>query len=404
MVRKVVGVPSGLKTADSVYLCGLERCCIPVTDLSGGMQCDLCGRWFHEACTGLPADQYALLASNERFLYSCEDCFKLKAERFVTTKDCFDSLVSRLTNMERVFSLLLTTLDGKVEGLLDRLTPSVVHAQVKLADSNTQTDSVDLTPYPATDCELVGAEQLERTLPAKRKPSKKKKTVNLQNAVVSECTVDQVSTSLAEPSVLSPSVSPPKDSSYAASASKQPATQSHDSMTVARGVGTPRRSDSYTDSSVIFRNVTESTAALPKERMLADLQWFKICISKLLPPGFPGVTVRKLIRLGSVPVDASGVKPRLLRVVLSTPDERNTLLRFAFKLKGSGVSMQPDLPLTDRLKLKAAIKDLKARREAGETGLRLVGFRVVSRRSTSALSEPVLVAPDPRLTIPICLK
>ncbi|CAH8641160.1 unnamed protein product, partial [Dicrocoelium dendriticum] len=49
-------------------------------------------------------------------------------------------------------------------------------------------------------------------------------------------------------------------------------------------------------------------------------------------------------------------------------------MRFAFKLKGSGVSIQPDLPLADGVKLKAAIQDLKSSHTAGESGLRLVGF------------------------------
>ncbi|CAH8624858.1 unnamed protein product [Dicrocoelium dendriticum] len=164
-----------------------------------------------------------------------------------------------------------------------------------------------------------------------------------------------------------------------------------------RSVNAPRRGDWYTDCSAIFRTATESSAVLPNDRMLDNLQCFRICATKILPPCFPGVTVRKLTRLGNLPADKS--HPRLLRVVLSTPEERQALLRFAFKLKGTGVIVYLDLPLADRLQLREAAKDLEARRETEQKGLLLVGFQVVSRRSTSALPEPVLVAHDPGLTM-----
>ncbi|CAH8446503.1 unnamed protein product [Dicrocoelium dendriticum] len=57
-------------------------------------------------------------------------------------------------------------------------------------------------------------------------------------------------------------------------------------------------------------------------------------------------------------------------------------MRFAFKIKGSNVSVQPDLPLADRLKLTEAIKSLKSRRAAGDQGLRLVDFQMASNRAT----------------------
>ncbi|CAH8484887.1 unnamed protein product [Dicrocoelium dendriticum] len=167
-----------------------------------------------------------------------------------------------------------------------------------------------------------------------------------------------------------------------------------------RGVNTPRRGDTFTDSGVIFRYVAESAAALPKERMLDDLQWFKLCVNKVFPSGFSGFTIRKLTRLWNISVDMPNPQLRLLRVVLSNPEEPKALMRFAFKLRGSNVSVQPDLPLADRLKLKEASKSLKCRRAAGKQGLRLVGFQVVSRKSNSALPEPLLLAYDSGLVVP----
>lgn len=414
MVKKIINESPGVQQNDTSSICGIVSCSKPVTELSGGMQCDVCNSWFHEACTGLTPDQYAL-ASSESLLYSCNDCCKLRTQRYVTTKDCFDSLVARLSNMEQLFSSLMFSLDGKVDRLLGRLTLPIASTRVKTVDCGIQTVSVDEKPPSASSSKLaeidhsvgglspVTAVELQTPLPTKSRRRKNKKTESLQPAVEATHTECEVNKLITEPTPVSSAVSLPPIS-YAAVASPLTTTKSHAPATVTRGVGTPRRGDSYTDSSVIFRNVTESNASLPKERLLCDLNWFRVCVSKLLPPGFPGVTVRKLIRLGPAPVGMSDARPRLLRVVLSTPDERKALLRFAFKLKDSGVSVQPDLPLADRSKLKEALKDLKARREAGETGLHLVGFRVVSRRSNSALPEPVLMAHDPRLQIPVSLK
>lgn len=98
-------------------------------------------------------------------------------------------------------------------------------------------------------------------------------------------------------------------------------------------MNTPRRGASFTDSNVIFTNVVESAAALPK-------RWFRMRLTKLLSPGFPVVTARKLTRLRNVPVSAQIPRPCLLCVVLSTPEECKALLRFAFRLKGSVASVQ----------------------------------------------------------------
>ncbi|CAI2737906.1 unnamed protein product, partial [Dicrocoelium dendriticum] len=97
--------------------------------------------------------------------------------------------------------------------------------------------------------------------------------------------------------------------------------------------------------------------------MLHNLQGFKLCVNKMFPPAFPGVTIRKLTRSGYVPVDRPTPQLRLHRIVPSTPEERKALMRFAFALKGSNVSVQPDLPLADRLKLKEALKSRKSRRQ-----------------------------------------
>ncbi|CAH8467390.1 unnamed protein product [Dicrocoelium dendriticum] len=416
VVSRKTGTDEALASSfdESNAPCSNSACSRPVTDSSGGMQCDICSRWYHKSCTGLRANQYKMLSSSESLLFRCADCCAQKAKLPAFTCAEFKALASRFTVVEKALAELasLASLNSKVDLIMKSLNIANVDAVTDCpADSPTVDEEfilpdapvhVDMTDTDASDGivdppQMEGESRAPEPLKNKRKRVRKARKPSAPKPEGDKMLKKQAPALKTPPGVALPSV---RQEVPSPSVSPIPVRQPYGVDGRACGVNTPRRGDSYTDSSVIFRNVTESTAALPAERMLEDLDWLKVCVTRLLPPGFPGVTVRKLIRLGNVTVGQPNPRPRLLRVVLSTPEERRALLRFAFKLKGTAVSVQPDLPLADRLKLKEAIRDLKARRAAGEQGLRLVGFQVVSRRSFSALPEPILIAHDPGLVGP----
>ncbi|CAI2736920.1 unnamed protein product [Dicrocoelium dendriticum] len=473
--------PMGSSFDESTAACGQVNCSEPVTDASGGMQCDVCCRWYHESCTGLQADQYQMLSSSVHFLFSCAECCAKRSTRPAVTGAKLSALASRLADVELAIAKLasIASLDTKMDLILKSLNISFEDTAIagNIADDPSTGVSHSIIKshiLPANPGSIAGGPHDPIKVKKNRvrkyqKPSAKPReivatasnempsltvvkssedctqnfpqTLTVSAASEPACSDEMLVTAQCDTKSTAPApVSQKKKRTRSArktskgledpGTSKTPAIERKTYATVAsasfgkpatvpppvvktagigveskaRGVNTPRRADSFTDSSVIFRNVTESEAVLPRERILDDIKWLKLCVSKLLPPGFPGVTVRKLTRLGNVPIATPNPRPRLLRVVLSTPEERKSLLRFAFKLKGSGVSVQPDLPLADRLKLKEAIKDLKTRRAAGEQGLRLVGFQVVSRKLLSALSEPILMAHDPGMVVPTSLR
>ncbi|CAH8437901.1 unnamed protein product [Dicrocoelium dendriticum] len=441
-------VSSAALISESNAVCGSGSCSKPVTDESGGMQCYVCNCWYHETCTDLSPDQYAMLSTSDSMLFNCLLCRRRRSTRLEVTEETSSNV--GLGN-QQLWSFLIS-LDRKVELLMRNMGVSIDVGSLK-EDTQLTSIAVDGNPTEvmstvscvpavqnaskgASDVVLEAVQSVTELIAPGPNKSKRKRAKKVRKAASKPEGTESIKVLEVEHKTPTPITPVPLAKQRAVSTSATPAKsektrpvreleaedKASTSITPAhlakkravssakpvetevasktRGVNTPRRGDSFTDSSVIFRNVAESAAALPKERMLDDLQWFKLCVNKMLPPGFPGVTIRKLTRLGNVPVDTPNPRPRLLRVVLSTPEERKALMRFAFKLKGSNVSVQPDLPLADRLKLKEAIKSLKSRRAAGEQGLRLVGFQVVSRKSNSALPEPLLVAYDPGLVVP----
>ncbi|CAH8521745.1 unnamed protein product, partial [Dicrocoelium dendriticum] len=293
---------------DSSAVCGKASCSKPVTGSSGGMQCDLCSSWFHEACTGLDRQQYTLLQNSDNLPYNCPGCVGHKAYRLVPN-DEFETLVNRVGTLLSLFS----SLEGKVDQIVVSLERAGLRTSVRSDDCINSTVSKDpptLEAVPEDDKHtdvilnsVVSGEVVQTSVSAKAKRRKIKKSISTTKPKLREVTVGSVDTPSPETKAENPSTSLPKSFSCAPAvptkedmnSSTAPAT-----ATVTRAVNTPRRSDAFTDSSVIFRNISESSATLPKDRMLDDLHWFKLCVSKLLPPGFPGVTVRKLTRLGNI--------------------------------------------------------------------------------------------------------
>lgn len=84
------------------------------------------------------------------------------------------------------------------------------------------------------------------------------------------------------------------------------------------------------------------------------------------------VTIRKRQDVASL--------PRPLRMVLHWPGERDMLLSRKSRLRGIPASMQLDLSVEDRLKIKQLIVDLNQLREQREIGLCIVNLGIVKIR------------------------
>ena len=162
------------------------------------------------------------------------------------------------------------------------------------------------------------------------------------------------------------------------------------SIVVRKDVATAKYDKLSLDSNIIVGNLEESKESNPAKRHDHDLKLVSSIIRKMLPVNFPGVSIKKLIRIGKRDDECSNQR-RLLKVVLGSPDERNHLLANAHKLAGSGISVRPDLSLEDRLKRKEVLSQLETRRKNGETNLKVVGFQIV-RSWKRMLPRPVWIS------------
>ena len=157
------------------------------------------------------------------------------------------------------------------------------------------------------------------------------------------------------------------------------------------GVSNMKNSKLSLDCNIIVSNLEESRESDPLKRHNHDLNLISGFIRTMLPVNYPGVSIKKLVRIGKKVDDGTSNHRRLLKVVLGSSDERNQLLANAHSLSRSGISVRRDLFLEDRLKSKEALSQLEIRRKNGETNLKLVGFQIV-RSWKRMLPRPVWIS------------
>ena len=157
--------------------------------------------------------------------------------------------------------------------------------------------------------------------------------------------------------------------------------------------GSQNKSDTKTqrDNCLIFIRVPESTKNLPEERMNDDCLFLQKCVSKLFDAGEPGLRIITAFRLGKKSENIAA-NPRPLKVVLESKEECLRVLNRTSRLKGEPYFIVRDLSPEDRIRMKTALQELKCRREAGETNLKIVDFRVV-RIAPKARWKPVVLLP-----------
>lgn len=104
------------------------------------------------------------------------------------------------------------------------------------------------------------------------------------------------------------------------------------------------------------------------------------------------MSVNSITRLGRKPL-GEGAKPRPLKVVLASEDQKERVLRVAKNLKRSGVNglervfIHQDLTPKQRQKRKALVEEMKVRQGQGEQNLIIVKDKIVQRRLPGAQSQ-----------------
>jgi hypothetical protein len=139
---------------------------------------------------------------------------------------------------------------------------------------------------------------------------------------------------------------------------------------------------------LIFFNMAESEDPVPINRLEHDKDAVKTLLSNLLEPMDDPIIIKQIFRLGS---RSTGGSPRPLKAIFASAAHVKLLLSRGRKLKGSPISMRPDLSPEDRSRMKAALEEKKKRTDAGEKDLIIVNFRVVRKRLL--LREPLVLGP-----------
>lgn len=128
----------------------------------------------------------------------------------------------------------------------------------------------------------------------------------------------------------------------------------------------------------IVMNATESMKNTAAERIIDDQEFLQSLVSKLFDDDEDGITVISAFRLGKKS-DEPNLKPRPLKVILNSEGECRRVLSRCYRLKGEPFRVLRDLSPEDRIRMRQAVQELKARKATGELNLRIEDFRVVVR-------------------------
>jgi len=136
-------------------------------------------------------------------------------------------------------------------------------------------------------------------------------------------------------------------------------------------------------TSVIIHGVKESDGEQPQDREDED---FGVLAAMLHELGCDEVKVSKVIRLGKRSTDATNdAKPRPIKMVVESEEEKVKIIRSAKNLRlleegdWKSVFIHQDLTLKERAERKKLLSELKTRKENGESGLILIGNKIVKR-------------------------
>ena len=200
-----------------------------------------------------------------------------------------------------------------------------------IAESQQEEDKRLTAAVASPEASVSPSSVLGKDVPARKKGRPRKRPCISTGEIATSSTVTEVV--------------PPSRESYAAvarrTAPQQGAVASGTADPVAPGrpqlPATPKLTSSTTEPlhtprehCLLFFGVPDSTKASPQDRHAEDMAFLQRMVDKLLDKEEAGVTVKALIRLGSLNPEAT--KGRPLKVVFTGPTDPTRLLRRAFNL------------------------------------------------------------------------
>jgi hypothetical protein len=326
---------------------------------AAALQCDLCDLWLHAKCIGISMDLYTPLSkcTSRHLKVYCTTCeVKIELLKQPAPSDSEDDEPLNTTCLHIPAASTSTPISSPKKTFAEIV--SLPSTPPTLTVDDNQEDSFGEVLQPPI--ETSDAVELARRNTKDKIVRKKRNT--LKNKL------EEVAERMAKIEKI---------------LENRPHSRNADSPNVRRY---PPR-----ERCLIIVNAKESLSDSSAERMQHDQDILQLLVSMLFDDGEQGINIVSAFRLGKRKEDPVS-SPRPLKVVLDSDTEVGRVLKRLYRIKETPFRVFRDLSPEDRLKMKEAVKELKDRKDQGETDLKIVDFRVVKKKPRVGW-KPILLLP-----------
>lgn len=355
-------------------------CSKKVSSNDDGVQCEICSAWFHCKCQNISSAMYDALGQfSHDFHWFCNGC-----------KDSAENILSIISSLQNKVKLLEGDLGRIKQSLevdhiktcasmksdLDMLSKQMVANQVKL--------NAELECFSKKTDTVWGTMEANMKQMATELQNLETRTVHCEKIVVDKSTTKESWADIVarvEDEVENKMIKVAQD-----------VENKMKGVTVELTLLQKQNCDIQFDrdeqeeickrkNSLIIHGLRESLSGNGSIRSSEDND----CVMDLLHQiKCPTVSVNTCIRLGKVPTDETQ-KPRPLKIVLSSEEQKDRVLRYAKNLKGMGngldkVFIHQDLTPKQRSHRQLLVKELKDRQQKGELNLMILRDKIVKRK------------------------
>lgn len=342
---------SNEQSSDVCFVCSKT-----VSDSDDGLQCEICDGWFHIKCVGVAKKTYDLLKDPTvtGVNWYCTPCNKGSKKILMS----MTALEARQTDLELDVNKLKLEINA-VKLATDSASKefSKVGTTVSLIQDNLEQETSD---------RKKDIQELKQKLELCEKMVERKNT-SVDAASDRPLWSDIISKSDAVDSKLADIVVEVQTLQKQTSGIQQDWAEQDE--------------QNKRKNCVIFQGMKEPDGTTGEDRKKADI----VNVTDLLHAiNCDNVSVNSCFRLGKFPGDPV-VKPRPVKLVLSSEAQKQQVLQSAKNLKGNSngfamVFIHQDLTPKQREVRQLLVKQLKERQAKGETNLLIVGDSIVKRR------------------------
>ena len=346
-----------------------SNCDVKVTRTSKALQCQICDGWSHIRCIGVTEALYEHLVELQLqcLPYICRRCHPTITTARQTSKTTQSSTEVNPKEQESWVTVVKKTMkpQGKISKTLTK----------KSAENDLEVTCIPniATTHPPSSAEMssdadsptaaVTQRPVDLAVPDPRPvTSTPKKNSRKKNTKTTKA--------IETPNEINPSVE-----------------SSTDCSTIRCSIGAVKRPTESRrpprDRCLIVLNIPESTADTAQDRVDHDVCMLRACLQSIFNEDeqkvASSIKLMMAFRLGQRRENPEQ-NARPLKIILNSAEEVQSILQRAHRLKGQPIRILRDLSPEDRVKLKAALTELRERRANGETNLFVKDFRVVKRK------------------------